>query len=140
MKEYNPEFAYEDIIHMEHPVSSRHTPMPAINRAAQFAPFAALTGYNEAIEETARQVDTRIVLTESEMAVLDEKLREIDKYTSDERTEVVITWFRPDEQKEGGTYIRTKGIVRKIDRQKRRLLMDGGEVIPMDEVISIENT
>ena len=133
----NKPFAYEDIINLPHPVSKRHTPMPMINRAAQFAPFAALTGYDAAIEETARLTEDEILLSEGEIAVLNDRLQRLIQHLP-EHPEVAITWFRPDERKSGGAYITTTGTVKKVDEHGKYLLMDSGEVIPMERMTGLE--
>ena len=130
-------FAYEDIVDLPHPISKRHTPMPMINRAAQFAPFAALTGYDAVIKETARLTEEDIILSESETAVLNGQLQQLVRHLP-EHPKAKITWFRPDERKSGGAYITTTGTVKKIDEYGKYLLMDSGEMIPMEKMVTIE--
>ena len=105
---------YFEILSREHPTSKKYPRMSRMNRAAQFAPFAALTGYEESIEETARLTDRRIELSEYEIEELNEKLNFIQEHIK-ERPEVTITYFQPDERKEGGAYITVTGKVRRID-------------------------
>ena len=122
---------YRDIIDLPAPVSSRHPRMPLENRAAQFMPFAALTGYGEAIDETARLTDEKLELTEDELQILDEKLAELRSLLS-QRPEVTFVYFEPDARKEGGAYITRAGIVKKIDDYGRSILLEDGTVIQMD--------
>ncbi|MGO5337942.1 hypothetical protein ACTQZS_14275 [Bilifractor sp. LCP19S3_H10] len=130
-------FPYEDIVNLPHPVSRYHVPMPLIQRAAQFAPFAALTGYDEAIEETGRQTDDRVALSESEITILNRKLQILEQIL-DRRPEVTITYFVPDLRKKGGAYHTVSGSLEKIDAQHQRIVMRSGEVISMDRLIGIE--
>ena len=122
---------YRDIIDLPAPVSSRHPQMPLQNRAAQFMPFAALTGYGDAIEETARVTDEKLELTEDELLILDQQLAELRPLLS-QRPEVTFVYFEPDARKEGGAYITRAGIVKKIDDYRRSILLEDGTVIPMD--------
>ena len=122
---------YRDIIDLPAPVSSRHPQMPLQNRAAQFMPFAALTGYGDAIEETARVTDEKLELTEDELLILDQQLAELRPLLS-QRPEVTFVYFEPDARKEGGAYITRKGIVKKIEDYGRSILLEDGTVIPMD--------
>ena len=122
---------YRDIIDLPAPVSSRHPQMPLQNRAAQFMPFAALTGYGDAIEETARVTDAKLELTEDELLILDQQLAELRPLLS-QRPEVTFVYFEPDARKEGGAYITRAGIVKKIDDYGRSILLEDGTVIPMD--------
>ena len=129
---------YDDIIHLPHHVSTKHPQMPIVDRAAQFSPFAALTGHDAAIKETARLTDQRIELDESQKKFLNEKLlliaEEIEKHPVRS-----ITYFVPDMKKEGGAYVRISGAVKKIDTDNRWILMEEGERIPIDEIIEIES-
>lgn len=133
MKETN---IYEDIIHLPHHVSTRHTPMSAIDRAAQFSPFAALTGYEAMIEETGRLTDTQIELDEGGKAMVNEKLQRIAE-SIDAQPRITVTWFRPDERKSGGAYVNTTGCVKKIDLYERLLLMMDGIQIPISRIYHI---
>lgn len=127
---------YDDIIDLPHHISEAHPQMAAIDRAAQFSPFAALTGYEEAIKETRRLTDRRIELDEAEKTALDEKLRIVHEKLNS-RPEVEITYFRPDDKKTGGTYISIIGVVKKIDRYERVIAMQDGTRIPIEEIIRI---
>jgi hypothetical protein len=128
---------YDDIIHLPHHRSSKHPPMPQADRAAQFSPFAALTGYDAAVKETARLTDRRIELDEDEKAALDETLRALVQRI-DQRPQVRLTYFRPDEKKDGGAYVTAAGKLKRVDALTRTLLLEDGRKIPMDSVISVE--
>ena len=128
---------YEDIINLPHHVSPSRPQMPMSDRAAQFAPFAALTGYDAAIKETGRLTDERIELDVEALSALDMKYQLLME-ALDEAPEVTITYFRPDERKAGGKYVSAVGAVKKIDDFERRITMQDGAKIPMDDVLSIE--
>jgi len=128
---------YEDIINLPHPRSSRHAPMSMVDRGAQFSPFAALVGYDAAIQETARLTDSPVELDESSKAVLDEKLRLL-KDEAAAQPEVTVTWFRPDERKAGGAYVNTVGRVRKIDAYRCSIWMEDGTEIDFESIVGIE--
>ena len=128
---------YEDIIHLPHHVSKKHPQMSMSARAAQFSPFAALTGYDAAVEETARLTDHRIELDEYEAQHLDERIQMLSKHLQ-EHPEISITYFLPDARKDGGEYITITGSVKKIDNYERRILMIDGTLIPIHEVIKID--
>ena len=128
---------YEDILHHPHHVSETRPRMSGLGRAAQFAPFAALTGYDALIRETARLTDARLELTEEEQEALDKRLQMIAE-TITERPEVTITYFKPDARKAGGAYITVSGTVKKIDVYERRILLDNGLQIPVGEVYEIQ--
>lgn len=127
---------YEDMLTLPHPVSRKHPQMSMIDRAAQFFPFAALTGYDGQIKETARLTNQRIELDETAKAIIDEKLRLIHENLSSE-SEVEITYFKPDEKKEGGAYLTVSGVVKKINGYERMVLMTDQTLIPMEEIVSI---
>ena len=101
--DYAAEQVYGDIIDLPRPVSRTHPPRPMLNRAAQFAPFAALTGYDAAVEETARLTEEEVYLDESEIAALNEKLARLEAALPNPPA-VQITCFRPDERKSGGSF------------------------------------
>ena len=130
--------AYDDIINLPHHVSSTHPHMTAIDRAAQFSPFAALTGYDTAIKETARLTDEKIELDESMKEALSDKLQSIADRLK-EHPEVAITYFQQDAKKNGGAYVAVTGTVKKIDKYERVVVMNDGKAIPIDEIISIKN-
>lgn len=128
---------YDDIIHLPHHVSAAHPQMARSDRAAQFAPFAALTGHEAAIKETARLTDEKITLDENARALLDEKLRMVQEMPEDRR-EITVTYFLPDKKKTGGHYISATGKVKKIDGYGQSLVMTDGSRIPLDDIIEIE--
>ena len=128
---------YNEIMGLPHHVSKTRPQMPMSDRAAQFAPFAALTGYDAAIKETGRLTDERIELDVEALSALDMKYQLLME-ALDEAPEVTITYFQPDERKAGGKYITATGAVKKIDDFERRITMQDGAKIPMDDVLSIE--
>ena len=128
---------YEDIINLPHHVSKTRPQMPMSDRAAQFAPFAALTGYESAIKETGRLTDERIELDEEALTALDRKYQLLmDAF--DDAPEVTITYFQPDDRKAGGKYVSATGAVKKVDDFERRITMQDGTRILMDDVLSID--
>ena len=128
---------YNEIMGLPHHVSKTRPQMPMSDRAAQFAPFAALTGYDAAIKETGRLTDERIELDVEALSALDMKYQLLME-ALDEAPEVTITYFQPDERKAGGKYVSAVGAVKKIDDFERRITMQDGAKIPMDDVLSIE--
>ena len=128
---------YDDIINLPRPVSKTRPRMKIIDRAAQFSHFAALTGYDAAVKETARLTDRRIELSEYMKIALNDRLQIIADRIK-ERPEVAITYFEPDKRKKGGAYITANGTVKKIDEYNRTVIMTDGTLIPIDEIISID--
>ena len=128
---------YDEIMGLPHHVSKTRPQMPMSDRATQFAPFAALTGYDAAIKETGRLTDERIELDVEALSALDMKYQLLME-ALDEAPEVTITYFQPDERKAGGKYVSAVGAVKKIDDFERRITMQDGAKIPMDDVLSIE--
>ncbi len=127
---------YKEIINLPHHVSEKRPHMSMIDRAAQFSPFAALTGHDAALDETARLTDTFIELDEDEKQIIDAKIRMlIDNI--EEKTEITVTWFRPDEKKDGGAYVSVTGYLKKADIPKREIIMSDGTVIPMEFIYEI---
>lgn len=129
---------YNDILHLPHPTSAKHPRMPISDRAAIFSPFAALTGHGNAIRETARLTDQRIELDEDTRAELDLK-QQILADKIDERPEVSVVWFRPDEKKDGGKYVTTTGQLKKVDDIVRTLRFADGTTIPLDDVLELRS-
>lgn len=128
---------YDDMIHLPHHVSTKHPHMAVSDRAAQFSPFAALTGYAAAIKETARLTDERVEMDETMKDALSDKLRIIlDRMN--EHPQIAITYFKPDERKIGGSYVTITGTVKKIDAYEKIVIMTGETEIPIDEISSIE--
>lgn len=134
---YKDEHRYDDIINLPHHQSKERAHMSRHDRAAQFAPFAALSGHEEAIEETARLTDEKIILDESAIEKINEKLYEISQHLS-EKWNVSITYFKPDRQKSGGAYLTDVGTVKKIDEIEKLVLMDSGMKIKMEQIVGIE--
>ena len=128
---------YNEIMGLPHHVSKTRPQMPMSDRAAQFAPFAALTGYDAAIKETGRLTDERIELDVEALSALDMKYQLLME-ALDEAPEVTITYFQPDERKAGGKYLTATGAVKKVDDFERRITMRDGTRIPMDDVLSID--
>ena len=126
--------AYDDIIHLPHPTSPTHPRMSREDRAAQFAPFAALVGHGAAIRETARLTDRKMELTGDEQAVLDEKLRRL----AGTGREAVFTYFVPDGKKSGGAYVTAVRTLKKIDPIGRRLIFADGTAIPVEDIAEVE--
>lgn len=124
---------YDDIINLPHHVSPTRPRMSMIDRAAQFSPFAALTGYDAAIKETGRLTDERIELSEESRAVLDRKQQLLLDNLAD-HPEVSVTYFVPDERKSGGAYVTATGQVKKVDEFERLLILTDGTKIPLDEI------
>ena len=127
---------YEDIIDLPHHVSYRHPRMSRIDRAAQFAPFAALTGYGAAVEETARLTEGLTELDETARARLNEKLRMLADFL-DSEPQISITYFRPDERKTGGSYVTVSGTIKIVDEYARTVVMTDQTVIPMEHIREI---
>ena len=127
---------YDDIINMPHHRSKKHPHMPIIDRAAQFSPFAALTGHEAAIKETARLTDRRIELDEYEIAALDERLQQLRAKVKG-FPKITVTYFLPDDRKAGGEYVTITGNVKKIDEYGKCLMMDDGTRISIDEIIEL---
>ena len=128
---------YNEIMGLPHHVSKTRPQMPMSDRAAQFAPFAALTGYDSAIKETGRLTGERVELDVEALSALDMKYQLLME-ALDEAPEVTITYFQPDERKAGGKYVSAVGAVKKIDDFERRITMRDGTRIPMDDVLSID--
>lgn len=132
---------YDDIIHLPHHISQKHPPMPRADRAAQFSPFAALTGLDAALQETARLTDQRIILDEYEQAALDETLQALrDALARGERPNVEVCYFVPDDRKAGGAYRTVTGQARRMAEFERLLFLQDGTQIPMDEILLVQRT
>ncbi|MBP3593024.1 MAG: hypothetical protein J6J44_00705 [Lachnospiraceae bacterium] len=134
---YKDEHRYDDIISLPHHQSTERAHMSLHDRAAQFAPFAALSGHEEAIEETARLTDEKIILDDSAIEKINEKLYEISQNLS-EKWNVTITYFRPDALKKGGAYLTDVGSIKKIDEIEKIIIMDSGMKIKMEQIVGIE--
>lgn len=127
---------YEDIIYLSHHVSTKRPQMSLHDRAAQFAPFAALTGHEEAVKEAARLTDGKIELDENEIQLLDQKLQYIREHLK-ERPFVIITHFVPDLRKEGGRYLEHDGVIKKIREYDRLIVMEDDTEILITDILQI---
>ena len=127
---------YDEIMGLPHHVSKTRPQMPMLDRAAQFAPFAALTGYDSAIKETGRLTDERIELDEEALTALNRKYQLLIE-ALDDAPEVTITYFQPDERKAGGQYVSATGTVKKVDTFGRRILLQDGTRIPLDSIFDL---
>lgn len=128
---------YDDIIDLPHHVSKSRPRMSIHDRAAQFSPFAALTGHGAAIKETERLTEHRIELDENQKSVINEKLQMIFEQV-EKHPEVSITYFVPDQRKTGGKYITTEGRVMKVDGYHRTLIFEDQTLVPMADILDIE--
>ena len=131
-------FPYEDIVDLPHHVSRKHPQPTMADRAARFAPFAAITGYEEMVLEEARVTDDRIEMDESSKAALNEKLNMILEFL-DEQPEVSITYFEPDKRKAGGAYVTVTGTVKRIDEYEHLVIMTDGKKINIDEIYNLQS-
>ena len=129
---------YDDIINLPHHVSKKRPQMSIEQRSAQFAPFAALTGYDEAVKETARRTDRRIELEEGQKEILNNKLLYILE-NIESKPEITFTYFLPDNKKSGGKYIDKTGIVRKIDMIEQYIQLIDKSKININDIIDIES-
>ena len=129
---------YDDIIDLPHHISATRPRMAMIDRAAQFSPFAALTGYDAAIKETGRLTDERIELSEESRAALDRKQQFLMEHISD-HPEISVTYFVHDERKSGGAYVTVTGQVKRVDEYERQLILVDGTRIPLDEILELES-
>lgn len=128
---------YADIINLPHHELTTRQRMPLINRAASFSPFAALTGYDETVKETARLTDARIELDEGSKEILNDKLR-IAVDHAEEQPEISITYFLPDKKKSGGAYVTIKAVIKRIDEYERFVIFTDKSSIPIDDIYEIE--
>lgn len=128
---------YDDIINLPHHVSKIRPQMSMLDRAAQFSPFAALTGYDAAIKETGRLTDEKSELDEEALTDLNMRYQLLVD-ALDEEPEVKITYFKPDERKSGGEYVTVTGTVKKVDDFERLITMQNGTKIPMDDVLAVD--
>lgn len=128
---------YEDIIDLPHHVSTKRQRMSIIDRAAQFSPFAALVGYDTAVKETARLTEDWTELDENSKTILNEKLQMVLEH-AEKSPEIIITYFVKDEKKNGGAYVTTSGILKKVDTYEKMLVMRDGTRIPLSDIFEIE--
>ena len=127
---------YDEIINLEHHVSKTRPQMPMSDRAAQFSPFAALTGYDDAIRESGRLTDGRTEFEENYLDALNMKFRLLLEHL-DDLPEIRVTYFRPDDLKSGGAYLDVVGTVKKIDEYERLMVMTDGTKLPLDDIVDI---
>ena len=130
-------FPYEDIVALPHPTSAKHPRMSIHDRAAQFAPFAALTGHDDAVREAARLTQSRVEPDEQLKAVLDEKLRTLQEHIA-QLPELDVAFFLPDLYKFGGEYVSHRGRLRRIDPLERCLIFADGKAVAIEDIISID--
>ena len=134
---YKDTHRYDDIINLPHHQSKERPHMSLHDRAAQFAPFAALTGHEDAIKETARLTENEMLLDESIKEEINSKINELSEHLS-EKQNVSITYFKPDKKKTGGAYLTDIGVVKKINEAEKILIMDSGMKIQMEQICGIE--
>ena len=134
----NMKSKYQDIIHLPHKQSSTRPHMAVADRASQFAPFAALVGYDDAVRETARLTDNRRELSDCTLEHLNAKLNYIQEHL-DDQPEVTITYFQADSKKSGGAYLTCTGIVKRVDDYEHTVLMQDGREIFIDDIVEIES-
>jgi len=128
---------YKDIINKEHSTSKTHPRMAMSNRAAQFSPFAALSGYEEAVREEGRMTKSKALLSEDRKAVLNNRLNLINEILV-MQSEVTITYFAPDDKKSGGNYLKITGLVKKMDTFKKVVIMQNEQRIPVEDIVEID--
>lgn len=126
---------YRNMLHLPHHVSAKHPPMPIEDRAAQFAPFAALTGYDEEIKEATRRVQQKISLNEDQLAELNEVLQQLK--TEAHHPALEVEYFVPDESKVGGAYVTYCGTLRHLDDYGLLLYFTDGKIVPIDNILKI---
>lgn len=132
---------YDDILHLPHHVSAVHPQMPLLDRAAQFSPFAALTGYDAVIQESSRLTEMFAEPDEQQRERLERRLQKIRSYqelNGGREPEIEVVCFQPDSKKGGGSYMKFCGRVRKIDARGRQILFTDGRTLPVDHIVSIE--
>ena len=138
MSEQTDDNRYDDIIDLPHHVSASHPRMPLADRAAQFSPFAALTGHAAVLQETARLTGEKVELTDEAKALLDAKLQLLNSVISI-HPEIAVTRFQPDERKSGGRYATVTGQAKKIDSVRHVLTLTNGDEIPIDDILDLDS-
>ena len=129
---------YDDILHLPRPQSKKHTPMPMEDRAAQFLPFAALTGYEAAVSETARLTEERVELDAQEAERLGARLAVLVK-RQQEQPELSLLYYVPDARKAGGAYVTVSGRIKKITDFPRCIYLTDGSRIPIEDIVAVES-
>ncbi|MBP3462984.1 MAG: hypothetical protein J6K45_00635 [Clostridia bacterium] len=127
---------YDDIINMPRHISKTRPQMSLYNRSAQFAPFAALTGYEEMVKETARLTDNKIEIDDGLRNIINKKLNIIREHLK-EKPEITITYFVKDRKKSGGQYLTLKCVIRRIDLVNQEIILNDRSVIKLDDIINI---
>lgn len=128
---------YDDILNMPHHVSSTRPHMSMHDRAAQFSPFAALTGYDDTVKETARLTDEKLELTADRINDLNQKIAFLNEH-AEERPQITVEYFIPDGKKSGGKYVILSGEFRRIDEYNRNMILTSGEEIPLNDIFEID--
>ena len=128
---------YDNILNLPHHVSSTRPHMSMHDRAAQFSPFAALTGYDDTVRETARLTDERLELTADRINALNQKIDFLKEH-AEKRPEITVEYFIPDEKKSGGKYVTLLGKFRRIDEYNHNMVFTSGEEIPLNDIFNIE--
>ena len=131
-------FPYEDIVNLPPHISKKHPQPSMMDRAARFAPFAAITGYEEMVLEEARVTEEQIHLDEDAVALICEKINMIQEFI-DEKPEIKITYFEPDKKKSGGAYITITGTPKRVDEFEQLLIMTDGKKIKFDSIYRLES-
>ena len=131
-------FPYEDIVNLPRPVSKKHPQPTMAERGARFAPFAAITDYEEMVLEEARETEERIVLDENALSLLNEKLNILQEFP-DKAPKIKVTYFVPDKKKSGGAYVTVKGTAGRLDPYKRLLIMSDEKKIPIENIYELES-
>ena len=131
-------FPYEDIVNLPPHISKKHPQPSMMDRAARFAPFAAITGYEEMVLEEARVTEEQIHLDEDAVALICEKINMIQEFI-DEEPEIKITYFEPDKKKSGGAYITITGTPKRVDEYEQLLIMTDGKKIKFDSIYRLES-
>ena len=129
--------AEQELLCCARPRTEQRAPMPMKNRAAQFAPFAALTGYDDAVRETERLTDRRPEISEDRAEILDRRLRWLREQISTE-PEITVTWFVPDPRKEGGACRTRTCRAKRLDEQRKTLLLEGCECVPILDICDLQ--
>ncbi|MDE6620588.1 MAG: YolD-like family protein [Lachnospiraceae bacterium] len=129
---------YDDIINLPHHESTKHPKMPALDRAAQFQPFAALSGHDVAVRKTARLTNNRRELDVNQKEELDVNLQLLRDQLA-QKPQAGITYFVPDAKKDGGAYFTVTGIILKIEQDRHQVIMENGTVIPINNIYEIES-
>ena len=127
---------YDNIINLPHHVSKKHPQMSLYERSAQFAPFATLTGYEDAVKETARLTDEKMEIDDEIKNILDSKLHIIIQ-NLEKKPEITITYFKPDMKKSGGKYVTTTGCIKRIDKYNQFIELYDNTKIPINEIVDI---